>query len=330
MSMTPKQNALAILEGRQPDRYVDFMHSLVLLRDPVFVADEPAKDGLEHKDTWGVVHISRPDEPGQMPITTPDKVVITDIENWKEQLTIPSLDDLDWSAVEAEAAQVDRNEHFVSFLFGGGLFERSHYLMGFEDALTNYLMYPDEMSDLLRVIADYKIKYLRLMAEHVHPDVVFFHDDWGSKRMMLMSPDLWREMIKPLQKEIVQTAHDCGMMFMHHSDCFCQPIAADMAEIGIDIWQGVIPQNDILEIQKTLDGKMALIGGVDGAAIDVANITEEEIRAEVRRAIDTYCPAGKFYPAIANGMCFREWNNSIYMDELYRYGEIFAKEHPIA
>lgn len=33
-----------------------------------------------------------------------------------------------------------------------------------------------------------------------------------------------------------------------------------------------------------------MVGGIDGPKIDVENITEEQIRAEVRRAVDTYCP----------------------------------------
>ena len=48
-----------------------------------------------------------------------------------------------------------------------------------------------------------------------------------------------------------------------------------------------------------------MCGGIDGPKIDVADITEEQIRAEVRRAIDTYCPGGRFYPSIPNGICFR-------------------------
>ena len=186
------------------------------------------------------------------------------------------------------------------------------------------------MAELLRVIADYKIRYIQLAAQHMHPDIIFFHDDWGSKYRPFLKPDLWRELIKPLQREIVQTAHDCGMLFMHHADCFCQPLVEDMVEIGIDIWQGAIPQNDIVEIQRITKGRLAMVGGVDGPKIDVENITEEEIRQEVRRAIDTYCPGGRFFPGIANGICFREWNNQIYMDELYAYGEAWAKQHPIA
>ena len=50
---------------------------------------------------------------------------------------------------------------------------------------------------------------------------------------------------------------------------------------------------------------------------------------EVRRAIDTYCPRGRFYPSIPNGVCFREWNNSIFLDELTKYGRQYAVEHPI-
>ena len=52
------------------------------------------------------------------------------------------------------------------------------------------------------------------------------------------------------------------------------------------------------------------------------------IRKEVRRTIDTYCPGGRFYPGIPNGVCYREWNNSIFMDELHKYGRQFAEEHP--
>ena len=113
---------------------------------------------------------------------------------------------------------------------------------------------------------------------------------------------------------------------MHHADCICQPIVEDMVEIGVDIWQGVIAQNDIVEIQRITQGKLAMVGGIDGPKIDIANITEDEIRAEVRRAFDTYCEAGRFFPGIPNGRCFREWNNSILMDEMEKYGREFARK----
>ena len=327
--MTPRENAMAIFERRQPESYNNFMDSLAFVRDPIFARDMIPRDGKVHKDSWGTPFLFSPDAPGAHPMFTDETAVIRDITRWREQVTVPDFEGLDWSEAEAKAAQVNREEKFCAFFCTRGLFERSHHLMGMQNAFVNYMEYPEEMAALLRVVADFKIETIKRVAQHIHPDVIFYHDDWGSKQNVFLPPALWREIIKPLHTEIVKTAHDCGIMFVHHADCICQPIVQDMVEMGIDIWQGVIPQNDIVEIQRITEGKLAMIGGIDGPAIDIANITEDEIRAEVRRAIDTYCPAGRFYPAIPNTRCFREWNDAIAQDEMRSYGIRWAKEHPI-
>ena len=327
--MNLRENAMAIYNRQQPDFYGDLMQAVELIPDPVMMGDMPPQDGKEHADSWGTIYLFPPGAPGPHPRVNPSNAVIKDIEKWEEQLKVPSLKGLDWTLAEQVASSINRDEKFVWFMFGGRLFERSHHLMGMETALINYLEYPDEMAALLRVIADYKIEYIQMVAEHTHPDIIFYHDDWGSKQNLFLPPRVWRSIIKPLQKEISDVIHDCGMIYMHHADCICQPIVTDMVEIGVDIWQGVIAQNDIVEIQRITEGKLAMVGGIDGPKVDIENITEEQIRAEVRRAIDTYCPAGRFYPSIPNGICFREWNNSIVMDELEKYGRQWAQEHPI-
>lgn len=329
MSMTLRENAMAIYNREQPDFYGDLMDAIELIPDPVLMGDLPPQDGEEHPDSWGTVYIYKPGAPGAHPHVNDSNAVIKDIEKWEEQLKVPSLDNLDWTLAKQVAESVDRKEKFVGFLFGGGLFERSHHLMGMENALVNYMEYPDEMAALLRVIADYKMDYIKLVAKEIHPDIIFYHDDWGSKQNLFLPPRIWRSIIKPLQQEISDVIHECGMIYMHHADCICQPIVTDMVEIGVDIWQGVIAQNDIVEIQKITEGKLAMVGGVDGPKIDVDYITEDQIRAEVRRAIDTYCPGGRFYPSIPNGICFNEWNNQIFRDELTKYGKQYAQEHPV-
>ncbi len=327
--MNLKENVMAIYHGEQPDYYGDIMPAIELIMDPVFESDLVPQDGREHKDSWGTVRLFLPGSPGPHPHLTPENLVIKDIERWEEQLAVPSLDGFDWSGAKKQTAAVNREEKLVGSFCPGGLFERSHFLMGFEDALMNYLEYPDEMAELLRKIADYKIAYIKMITEQYRPDIIFYHDDWGSKQNLFLPPRVWRDIIKPLQKEISDTIHDCGILYMHHADCICQPIVEDMVEIGVDIWQGVIAQNDIVEIQRITRGELAMVGGIDGPKVDIENITEAEIRSEVRRAIDTYCPGGRFYPSIPNGICFREWNNSIVMDELAVYGRKFAQEHPV-
>mgnify|MGYP004608826571 CR=1 FL=1 len=327
--MTLRENAMAIYNREQPDFYGDLMEAIELVPDPVLMTCFGPQTGEDYKDPWGVTWRFNPGAPGPHPHITDENKVIKDIEKWEEQLTVPGVDGLDFGPAIQVAEATNRKEKFVGFMFGGGLFERTHFLMGMEDALVNYLEYPDEMAALLRKIADYKIAYIRLMAEKVHPDIIFYHDDWGSKQNVFLPPTVWRELIKPLQTEIASVIHECGMIYMHHADCICQPIVKDMVELGVDIWQGVIAQNDIVKIQEITEGKLAMVGGIDGPAIDIDGISEAAIRKEVRRAIDTYCPGGRFYPGIPNGVCYREWNNSIFMDELHKYGRQFAEEHPI-
>lgn len=327
--MTLRENAMAIYNREQPDFYGDLMEAIELVPDPVLMTCFGPQTGEDYKDPWGVTWRFNPGAPGPHPHITDKNKVIKDIEKWEEQLTVPGFDGLDFDPAIQVAEATNRKEKFVGFMFGGGLFERTHFLMGMEDALVNYLEYPDEMAALLRKIADYKIAYIRLMAEKVHPDIIFYHDDWGSKQNVFLPPTVWRELIKPLQTEIASVIHECGMIYMHHADCICQPIVKDMVELGVDIWQGVIAQNDIVKIQEITEGKLAMVGGIDGPAIDIDGISEAAIRKEVRRAIDTYCPGGRFYPGIPNGVCYREWNNSIFMDELHKYGRQFAEEHPI-
>jgi hypothetical protein len=327
--LTPRENALAVLNCQQPDYYGDFMPSLDFAIDPEYLRNRAPQDGQLHRDAWGTIWCFKPGTPGQHPVVSKETAVIRDIEHWEDQLRVPGLKNLDWSEAEARAKQVDRKEKFCAIFSSGGLFERSHHLMGMEQALVNYMLYPDEMARLLSVLADYKMEYLRLAARHLQPDIVFFHDDWGNKLNVFLPPELWRRLIRPLHTEIIRTAHECGMMFMHHADCVCQPLVTDMVEMGVDIWQGAIPQNDIVEIQRITEGQLPMIGGIDGPKIDIKDITEEDIRAEVRRAFDTYCPAGRFFPSIANGCCFRKWNNEIYLDELASYGRRYALEHPV-
>ena len=90
------------------------------------------------------------------------------------------------------------------------------------------------------------------------------------------------------------------MIYMHHADCICQPIVEDMVEIGIDVWQGVLPSNDIVKLSEQLNGRMAMMGGIR-SVIDRVDATEEEIRTEVRNCLEKYGHLRNFIPGITYG-----------------------------
>lgn len=78
-----------------------------------------------------------------------------------------------------------------------GMFEFSHYMMGFEDALMNYLLEPEAMYELLSAYTDWKIQAIDKVIDRMHPDILHQHDGWGNKKSLFISPAVWREIIKP-------------------------------------------------------------------------------------------------------------------------------------
>ena len=179
------------------------------------------------------------------------------------------------------------------------------------------------MMDLCNAIGEYRFQLAKLIVDNLHPDVMLTHDDWGSKNSLFISPETWREFIKPQYEKQYKYMKDNGVIVMHHSDSFCEPIIEDMVDLGIDIWQGALPQNDIVKLQKQLDGRMVLMGGIDAAIVDRADSTEEEIRAEVRRACETYAPGGHYIPCITYGGpgCLFPHVDPIINDEIEKYNK---------
>ena len=174
------------------------------------------------------------------------------------------------------------------------------------------------------MITEYRLTYMKLIVENLHPDAIISHDDWGTKDRMFMSPDTWREFFKEPYRKLYDYLHANDVLIVHHGDSFLEPIVEDMADIGIDVWQGVLPTNNIPEISKRLNGRMALMGGID-SGIDRQDATEEEIRKETRRACDEYGGLGHFIPSITYGgpgTLYPEVE-PIIIDEIHRYN----KEH---
>lgn len=283
--------------------------------------------GTTSYDRWGTLILFPEDQPAATPHVTPENQVIQDIEEWEKYVKVPDLRancSEGWEAARQAKAQIDSREYLSMTVMGTGVFEQLHMLMTFEDTLCNFLLYPDEMHELIRVITEYRLTYMQLIVENLHPDAIISHDDWGTKDRMFMSPDIWREFFKEPYRKLYDYLHANDVLIVHHGDSFLEPIAEDMADIGIDVWQGVLPTNNIPEISKRLNGRMALMGGID-SGIDRQDATEEEIRKETRRACDEYGGLGHFIPSITYGgpgTLYPEVE-PIIIDEIHRYN----KEH---
>jgi len=305
--LSKRENFLETVRGGKPDRLVKQYEAIAMLPgDPVcFYVRGNRYPGMEPTyDKWGTRILWPAGEAGATP--DPAFKVLEDIEEWEDVIKIPDLiancsaEEL-WAPYIERMMSVDRCEQMTTVFAPTGVFERLHFLMGFEDMLCNFMLEPELMKDLAMAIGEYRYNGFKLMVENAHPDAILSHDDWGSKQNLFVQPDLWREIIKPAYVKGYDYLKEKGVFIIHHSDSFCEPIVEDMIDLHIDVWQGVLPQNDIVKLQKQIGGRMALMGGIDAAICDRDDSTEEEIRAEVRRVCTTYCPQGNFIPCVTYG-----------------------------
>ena len=201
----------------------------------------------------------------------------------------------------AEARAACGSDHLLAGFMGTGIFEQCHFLMGFEDTLTNLYAHPDEMHALIDYITEYRLTYVRMLIDHLQPDVIFSHDDWGTKNALFMKPEMWREFFKEPYRRFYGYIRSRGVIAIHHADSYLVPIVDDMAEIGIQVWQGVLPENDIPALQAHLNGRLTLMGGF-GAAIDRKDATPEDILTYARDVLKRNCPGGHYIPSITYGL----------------------------
>ena len=305
--LTPKENYFELLNGGKPDRFVNQYEPFqFILGDPLMAVTRGGRArGKDAKDGWGTLIRWKAEDHAGIPYITDETKVCPDITEWQKYVHAPNVElanDMDWSAVQERAAAVDRDSYMVTSLMATGLFEQSHFLMGFEDTLMNFLLEPESMHELLDYILDYKMRYVDILTTHLHPDAILFHDDWGAKDRLFMSAETWREFFKERYRKLFDFAKSRGVHVVLHADSWCENIVSDMAEIGICTWQGVLPTNNIPKIQQELGGKMLLMGGIDAGALDFADWDRLAVHEEVARACREYAPGGGFIPCITYGL----------------------------
>ena len=307
--MTAKEIFLELLkeDGRPERQLVQYEALQMALGDPIGgYLHMGRRPGATITDLWGTVVDWPADAPGSMPIVTEENKVIKDITRWRDYVHAPDIiancsNEADWEGFRNYVRDLAGDERLVAGFMATGIFEQCHFLMPFQEVLTNLYDHPDEMHELIDYITEFRLGYVRHLIDNLQPDAIFSHDDWGTKDALFMKPDMWREFFKEPYRRFYGYIRSRGVIAIHHADSYLAPIVEDMAEIGIQVWQGVLPENNIPALQERLRGRLVLMGGI-GAAIDREDAGEEEVRSYVRSALSEYCPGGHFIPSITYGL----------------------------
>ena len=326
-----KENFYETFKNGKPDAFVNGWEAFPQVWDPIFSYMYPIVpfSGQTVKNPLGVTIFWGEHEPGAMPIVTEETKVVKDVTKWRDYVEFFDFRDrgLDWTQAKADAEKLRAEGKFTMVWNTTGLFEMSHFLMGFEDTLCNLIEEPEAMHEIIAAIKDFKLSQIEYMIDELQPDVFMTHDDWGSKKSLFMSPGLWREFYKEPWREIVSLIKGKGCILMHHADSYLEPLVKDMLEIGIDFWQGVLFTNNIQKIKEETGYKMLLMGGIDVGAADVPDWTEERVRAEVGRACREYHEGGMFIPSLPMGGegSLYDGVEDVIKDEVRKQSKIYFK-----
>ena len=306
--LTAKENMRQVILGGTPDRLVNQYEAINLLFHPFMMFSSPLlkKGGPDVVNAWGVTNSFPENVPGQFPVHTPEKIVIKDIENWRDYVKFPSLDFTpeQW-AIAKSMYDAAPDTAFKACFVAPGLFEQCHHLMSIEEALMAYYEYPDEMHELINAIADWELELAKGICENLHPDMIFHHDDWGSEINSFLSPEMFREFFLEPYKKIYGYYKAHGVEFIvHHADSYCANLIPTMIEMGIDVFQGAMKSNNNPELIEKFGGKITIMGEIDNKQVDFEGWTKEDCDKAALTAIERCAVpyGGKYFiPCITQG-----------------------------
>jgi len=153
-------------------------------------------------------------------------------------------------------------EMFICGGHGFVLFEGATCLLGLENFLIYLMTDLDFVTEILDGLTEYYVKLARHMVS-IGVDGVMSGDDWGSQRSLLISPELWRKVIKSRIAKIWEVYKSAGLPVMHHSCGNITPILDDLVEIGLDLINPVQPGAINQEyIVKRYGKKLSFCGGI--------------------------------------------------------------------
>ncbi len=204
--------------------------------------------GVHWSKTATVSHYT----PGQKPI-------YDDITLWREQVRFPNVDRLDWDTFRRSVDALDAESKLVSVTLFCGLLERATMLTSMQECMMDAISEPEDFADMLGAVADYKIALIDKMCEYAPIDMITYHDDWGTNNSTFMSPQLWRETVRPHTQRIYDAIHRHGIYLCQHS-CGCvSTLVEDMIEMGADSWDGQRSCNDWPELARRYGDRIFLM-----------------------------------------------------------------------
>ena len=252
----------------------DFGGPPVILNEVSIEKGDPYVVGVS-RDSWGCI------------FTNIQKGIIGQV---KEPLVKgDEWEDVDKIHIPVEQLSFDRkavNEYCKNsdkFVFAGSCprpFEQLQFIRGTENLYMDLMDMPKNMEIFLKKMHQF---YCQLLEEWAKTDVdaLNFMDDWGSQNGLLINPQMWREIFKPMYKDYIDIAIKYNKKIFMHSDGNTIEIIPDLIELGLDAMNAQLFCIG-LENLRPYAGKLTFWGEIDRQHLLVEGSTEDIKQAVIQ------------------------------------------------
>lgn len=199
------------------------------------------------------------------------------------------------------------NYAIVADAVNGGIFEYAQHLRDaekfFTDMVINKKLANALLDKVLEVLISLYDTYLDVVGEYIQ--IVLYPDDYGMQTGLLISPELFREMIKPRVKELFKhIKKKTTAKIMIHTDGSVYEIINDLIEIGVDILNPCQPYAKDMEprrLKNKFGERVVFHGGIDQQKI-LREGSVQDVRDEVKRKIQDFALGGGYILAPAHNI----------------------------
>ena len=185
-------------------------------------------------------------------------------------------------------------------LFGGNMFELPQWLFRMDHWLFELAMHPEGAFRLHEQLCETYLKNMKPWLAAVGPyiDVIVFGDDLGSQNGPMISPQMYRDLIKPFHAKLWNRAKELADVRVQLHCCGgVEPLLDDMIEAGLDAinpvqitCNGMEPEH----LKKTFGDRLTFWGGGCDTRSMLTNGTPEEIKRHVKELLKIWMPGGGF------------------------------------
>ena len=188
-------------------------------------------------------------------------------------------------AVVRETYLKGQRENKWTYLAGVGAFEVIRKILGDEMFMLNLVDDPEWIEDIARTACDNLLRnHQAILDAGIRPDGIWIFDDMAFNTMTFCSPAMYREVLWPQHKRLVDFAHRNGMKIIFHSDGDLRGVIPDLVDAGFDCLQPLESKArmDIRTLAPHYGDRLAFFGNIDVMKLitNDLDLIEEEIASK--------------------------------------------------